>query len=106
MTPRTASCGFDPRNEASFNGRNVKSLAARASSRRRKPRFMGISAKWRLVPRLLGLGRINEPSCLWVGALEQAPKKLIDFFDKSLLQHFDFGRFLIIRTITFERKAL
>jgi len=30
--------------------------------------------------------------------LEQAPKKLIDFFDKSLLQHFDFERFLIVRT--------
>jgi hypothetical protein len=39
-------------------------------------------------------------------ALEQAPKKLIDFFDKSLLQHFDFERFLIARTIPFERKAL
>ena len=39
-------------------------------------------------------------------ALEQAPKKLIDFFDKSLLQHFDFERFLIVRTIPFERKAL
>jgi hypothetical protein len=37
---------------------------------------------------------------------EQAPKKLIDFFDKSLLQHFDFERFLIVRTIPFERKAL
>jgi hypothetical protein len=39
-------------------------------------------------------------------ALEQAPKKLIDFFDKSLLQHFDVERFLIVRTIPFERKAL
>ncbi len=38
--------------------------------------------------------------------LEQAPKKLIDFFDKSLLQHFDFERFLIVRTSPFERKAL
>jgi hypothetical protein len=38
--------------------------------------------------------------------LEQAPKKLMDFFDKSLLQHFDFERFLIVRTIPFERKAL
>jgi transposase len=38
--------------------------------------------------------------------LEQSPKKLIDFFDKSLLQHFDFERFLIVRTIPFERKAL
>ena len=38
--------------------------------------------------------------------LEQAPKKLIDFFDKSLLQHFDFERILIVRTIPFERKAL
>ncbi len=38
--------------------------------------------------------------------LEQAPKKLIDFFDKSLLQHFDLERFLIVRTIPFERKAL
>jgi hypothetical protein len=37
---------------------------------------------------------------------EQAPKKLIDFFDKSLLQHFDFERFPIVRTILFERKAL
>ncbi len=36
-------------------------------------------------------------------ALEQAPKKLIDFFDKSLLQHFAFERFLIVRTIPFER---
>jgi hypothetical protein len=38
-------------------------------------------------------------------ALEQAPKKLIDFFDKSLLQRFDFERFLIVRKIPFERKA-
>jgi len=38
--------------------------------------------------------------------LEQAQKKLIDFFDKSLLQRFDFERFLIVRTIPFERKAL
>jgi hypothetical protein len=38
--------------------------------------------------------------------LEQAPKKLIDFFDKSSLQHFDLERFLIVRTIPFERKAL
>ena len=38
--------------------------------------------------------------------LEQAPKKLIDLFDKRLLQHFDFERFLIVRTIPFERKAL
>ncbi len=38
--------------------------------------------------------------------LEQAPKKLIDFFDKRLLQHFDFEQFLIVRTIPFERKAL
>jgi hypothetical protein len=33
---------------------------------------------------------------------KQAPKKLIDFFEKSLLQHFDFERFLIVRTIPFE----
>jgi hypothetical protein len=39
-------------------------------------------------------------------ALEQAPKKLIDFFDKSLLQRFDFERFLSVRTIPFERKVL
>jgi hypothetical protein len=39
-------------------------------------------------------------------ALEQAPKKLIDFFEKSLLQRFDFERFLVVRTIPFERKAL
>jgi len=38
--------------------------------------------------------------------LEQAPKKLIDFFDKSFLQHFDSERILIVRTIPFERKAL
>jgi hypothetical protein len=38
--------------------------------------------------------------------LEQAPKELIDFFDKSLLQHFDFERFLIDRTIPSGRKAL
>ncbi len=39
-------------------------------------------------------------------SLKQAPKKLIDFFDKSLLQRFDFELFLIVRTIPFERKAL
>jgi len=39
-------------------------------------------------------------------SLEQAAKKLIDFFDKSLLQHFGFERFLIVQTIPFERKAL
>ena len=30
----------------------------------------------------------------------------MEFFDKSLLQRFDFERFLIVRTIPFERKAL
>jgi len=39
--------------------------------------------------------------CVWSKLL----KKSIDFFDKSLLQHFDFERFLIVRTIPFERKA-
>jgi hypothetical protein len=38
--------------------------------------------------------------------LEQAPKKLMGFFDKSLLQRFDFERFPVVRTIPFERKAL
>jgi hypothetical protein len=38
----------------------------------------------------------ESPSTLAELALEQAPKKLIDFFDKSLLQHFDFERFLIV----------
>ncbi len=41
-----------------------------------------------------------------ISGLEQAPKKLIDFFDKSLLQRFDFERFLIVRTIPFKRKAV
>jgi hypothetical protein len=39
-------------------------------------------------------------------APEQAPKKLMDFFDKGLLQHFDFERFPVVRTIPLERKAL
>ena len=38
-------------------------------------------------------------------ALDQAPRKLPDFCDRSLLQYFDFARFLIVRTIPFERKA-
>jgi hypothetical protein len=47
----------------------------------------------------------SAPSECRQAALEQAPKKLIDFFDKSSLQRFDFERFLIVRTIPFERKA-
>jgi hypothetical protein len=39
-------------------------------------------------------------------ALERAPKKLMDFFDESLLRHFDFERFPVVRTIPFERNAL
>jgi hypothetical protein len=50
--------------------------------------------------------RQNRLLTLRICDLEQAPKKLIDFFDKSLLQHFDFERFLVVRTIPFERKAL
>jgi len=37
---------------------------------------------------------------------QKLSKKLMDFFVKSLLQHLDFERFLIVRTISFERKAL
>jgi hypothetical protein len=40
-----------------------------------------------------------------LAALEQVPLKLIDFCDWNFLQHFDFARFLIVRTIPFERKA-
>ncbi len=46
----------------------------RVSSRRKKPRFVGFSAKWRLVTRLLSLGPIGSTkkltekilSCFWV----------------------------------------
>ena len=55
----TESCGFDPRNEARFNGRNVKSVATRASSRHQKSHFVGIPAKWRPVTRPLGLGLVE-----------------------------------------------
>jgi hypothetical protein len=41
---------------------------------------------------------------VWV-PLEQVPKKLIDFFDQNLLRAFDLARFLIDRTIPFDRKA-
>jgi hypothetical protein len=37
--------------------------------------------------------------------LEQAPKKLIDFFDANLLQHIDLARYLIDRMIPSGRKA-
>jgi hypothetical protein len=36
----------------------------RASSRHQKPRFVGISAKWRLVTQLLGLGQVVQ-DWLW-----------------------------------------
>jgi hypothetical protein len=39
-------------------------------------------------------------------ALEQVPKKLTDFFDENLLQHFDFERFLIDHMIPCDREAL
>jgi hypothetical protein len=38
-------------------------------------------------------------------ALEQIPKKLTGFFDKTLLQQFDLARFLIDRMIPCDRKA-
>jgi uncharacterized protein with HEPN domain len=37
--------------------------------------------------------------------LERIPQKLADFYDKNALQYIDFARFLIARTIPFERKA-
>jgi hypothetical protein len=37
--------------------------------------------------------------------LKQVPRKLIDFYDENLLQHFDFARLPVVRTIPFERKA-
>ena len=40
------------------------------------------------------------------GALEQVPKKLIDFFDEDLLQHFDIERFPIDHMIPCDREAL
>ncbi len=39
-------------------------------------------------------------------ALEQAPKKLRDFFDENLLQLFDFERFLIDHMIPCDRETL
>ncbi len=55
---------------------------------------------------LLKLNPDGFAPIIGIDALEQAPKKLIDFIDKSLLQRFNFERFLIVRTIPFERKAL
>jgi hypothetical protein len=36
---------------------------------------------------------------------ERIPQRLADFCDKNALQHIDLARFLIARTIPFERKA-
>jgi hypothetical protein len=36
---------------------------------------------------------------------ERFPQKLADFCDKNALQGIEFARFLIARTIPFERKA-
>jgi hypothetical protein len=37
--------------------------------------------------------------------LERIPQKLADFCDKNALQHIDLARFLIARTMPFERKT-
>jgi hypothetical protein len=39
------------------------------------------------------------------GGLERIPQKLTDFCDQNSLELFDVARFLIARTIPFERKA-
>jgi hypothetical protein len=38
--------------------------------------------------------------------LEHVPKKLLDFFDKDMLQFFEFERFLIDHVIPRDREAL
>lgn len=38
--------------------------------------------------------------------LEHVPKKLIDFFDKDMLQHFDFEQFLFDHMIPRDQEAL
>jgi hypothetical protein len=40
-----------------------------------------------------------------LAAFEQVPKKLTDFFDKSLLRQSDLARFLVDRMIPCDRKA-
>jgi hypothetical protein len=88
-----AKCGVAAR-QAAKGARSRRPDAAKHCGRRCKQGAATQNQQRRAVPYL----------CRY--ALEQAPKKLIDFFDKSLLQHFDFERFLIVRTIPFERKAL
>jgi hypothetical protein len=83
--------------EVGDSGAIRSQLVRKVKSPRRKSSFMKQNYADGGGPR----GLVREP----LGLLKRVPQKLTDFCDKNALQLFDPARFLIARTIPFERKA-
>jgi hypothetical protein len=85
-------------------------VAARAGARTFVAIAMDVTNFARLRDEYAASPRYTVANFLWtyskVSALEHVPKKLLDFFDKDMLQLFEFERFLFDHVIPRDREAL